>query len=386
MQVRHLSPPFRMKAFWQRVLVAAVLAQPGMATMQHVQSQLVAGGVVNIDTAIEALKSEGKVVCLTLDAHFELGGLANTLGIVNTVLDFALRHDLHWFLPEIRPPAHETGDAFRYMFGKPERCDARKIPYYIVTCPFQFLERSGPRELPQGHCALDDTQVHQNTRYSFSRCQPNCTSVLAVSSIIDWVFNYSTTGPILADKYWKRRASLGENVSDELHFPLATAVHLRLGDVAGSGSSKEFNAGSFEKFSSALTSMIDPKCLKVDLHTDSNETDDVVQQEKASWISKGVAEVQIYDVTTEEIESFNRMSSADILIGGASGFSRLSAVLGRASVKLFANDYSNSHPIEGMRGVTTVPWEYEQSDVVSGLAMNRQMNTVIAACKAWLEG
>lgn len=254
---------------------------------------------------------------------------------------------------------------------------------YIATCPLSPADDCG---LPV-RCSINETVVYQNTVYLQSRCGPPCHEFVMVSSLVDPDFDYSVTGPLLSELYWRRRhqSKLGNSTaSSELQFPITTVVHLSKGDATKANSSTgttgllENEQVDFNPIITALVDLVDPQCLKVELHTSAQLNSTFVQGVVTSWKNNNVNEVEVFDNSCQESEAFDRMASADILIGDASGFSRLAGVLGKASVSIFVDPELGD--TRGVGGVFT-HGKSGQAAVEPDLA---NISKVIDGCNAWL--
>lgn len=345
----------------------------------------VANNAIAVDGAITSLKSKYGSVCSTMDVHYLVGGIGNSMAIVNVAMDFALRNGLQWIMPEIRPPAHKTGDDFRFLFGEPKLCPPRLIPLYLAACPFVSDPTALPNDVP-GMCDVSELFVYRNTQIALPNCDATCSAMVMISSVVGWGgFDYSRTGAVLTQMYWQGLSQSNISASSELQFPITTAVHVRLGDVEGSGSSKEAKPDELSLIAEGLTSVLNPACIKVEMHTDGETADPTVQKVKEMWNRAGVAAVDVFDINTKEIDTFHRMTTSTILIGGASGFVRLAAIVGNPAIKIFVNDPDDSHSIAFLDGVTGFDPMFEASAVVPALQKNDVLQKASEACNTWLK-
>lgn len=361
--------------------MAALVARQCVAAVPMTFAQVSTIEGVPILKKIEELRSLDKQVCLSVDESSQLGRLPETMGIVNSVMDFALQHNVQFAMPEIRPPSRDAIDDFRFMFGKPEIANTRWSTMYIATCP--FLPAEDDSELA-GRCPINETLVYQNTVYLQPREGPPCNAYVMVSSLIDGVYDYSRTSPVLAELYRSRQSALGKwSPSSDLQFPVALAMHIRVESLDAKG----VHWIKFEQIPRAFASLIDPKCLKIELHTNADKTHTAVLGLATAWHGAYVNAVDILDNSTKETNAFDGMASASILIGGPSGFSRLAGAVGRAMVKVFVDDPDDesTHPIKALGGVMTFSHDELNHDAVMlALAENTNMTKIVEACNVWL--
>lgn len=374
----------------QAALLAVLAAQPILgleqATLrQHVDENhaQVDGPGVNILTKMADLVSLGEQVCITLNEYYQIGDFSETMGLVNAVMNFAQQHSqkVTFVMPEIIPPARKTGDDFRFIFGEPALDSARWNTMYTATCPFQ----SDNENVNTTTCSMDDLTTFQNTVYLRSRIGPECTSVIMVSSSIFAAYDYTSTGPMLSEMYRQRRGDYF--ASTELHFPITAALHLRVGEGEGTGFLADVSSNELQGIMSGLLSMLDPKCLKVELHSDVAQSNANMEAMVAPWKSQHFDDVQVRGLSTKANEAFDSMAAATILIGGASGLARLAAVVGKARMKIFVDDSApTSHPIGFLSDVTTVKRSMiNQPGAVQEVIMNSmRVRELKDQCNAWL--
>lgn len=348
-----------------------------------------------IGDAIEVLKSQGGQVCMSVDKS-AMGGLANTMGLVNTAMDIALEHNITWIMPSIAPPRHFIDDSFTDMFGKTPSCEERELPLWKASClkeEVSLVERHGPA-IPEDErvhygmfglngCVATHAAVHGPYRARTSAC--GC-DVIVAKQRTAWHFDYSRTGKLLSQLYWAQQGEPQSLIGFD--FPLATVMHIRLGDVEEDWAHRgKFVTGQtlatvVKAFAAA--SKINPSCLNVTLVTDGDRNDDHVRAVQASWSDLGVQSIRVSDISDPVDAAFRDMTHASILLGGPSGFPRFAAVLSRAQVKVFLNPQDRSHPLGYLEGVTELPFGSNQTEMQQRILGNDALMRAAASCEQWL--
>lgn len=209
---------------------------------------------------------------------------------------------------------------------------------------------------------------------------------LVVQGQSAWHFDYSRTGPMLSAKYWAEQANRN-NAHFPPDFPMATVMHIRLGDVEfHPGPGKFVDGQTLATMVGAFVSAskMNPSCLNVTLVTDGKRDNEHVLAVQAAWSDSGVQSIHVSDIDEPVDKAFDDMTHASILLGGPSGFPRLAAVLGRAQVKVFLNGKDESHPIWYLDGATELPLESGRTEMQDHIMSNSALMNAAFACEEWL--
>lgn len=344
--------------------------------------------------AIDKWRKLGDDVCVTVDGHF-MGGLSNTVGFINTALELAMQFGSRFVMPEIAPPRHELGNSFRHLFGKHAFCGAK------VRCGTQ-CNLTRPNSSFGSHIWMGQRpncfpeQLDVSCKHGRGPAKETCRCDRIVTLLTEHMivhYDYSWTHRWLREAYWQSDAK--KHHPPQLrrgHFDVV--MHVRLGDVKGGSVpniewAKYFPPASYQGLLSAMTKVLPAKCFHLTLVTDGTGSDSDIKTIAESARELNIPRVQVHDRETSARAAFKRMTRADVLLCGGSGFSRLAAVLlpedrPRVCIK------SESHPLGYVGNTTELQLRGTGNDTtmpkaVSLLRKNVALRSLAATCEGALK-
>lgn len=347
---------------------------------------------VKLDDAVSLFQGQHRKVCLTVEGG--MGGLSNTVGLLNTALDYSLsKPGVEFVMPEIHPPGHDIEDSFSDMFGAGRSRGVEWVQLWRLQCPRHhddtpsyFPNSSKTRVLNGDDCSIVDLEVGGTSdvvQQPGFGCQ-----VLFVTSphVMKWHFDYSRSGPLLYTMYW---GAIGGYWPLPQKFPIDLTMHVRLGDVRGKeGSANYVVPEDYVNMMKALVHYVHPECLNVTLVTDGARSDSEVQAIQKAWTDAGTPNVKVWDHRTGAAISFDAMTHSRILLGGPSGFPRLAAVMSKAQFMLFLDDDSDSHPVWYLPRATNIPSHHAKDLpwMTKRVTSNSGLWELATQCREYLKG
>lgn len=348
-----------------------------------------AGPDLKLIAAISGLRKENKKICATMKGNF-LGGLANTMAMINEAMYFMQKHDVSFIMPKIQPPGHDTGSMFEDIFGGQRSTCESKLPVHVAACPrsSHLWEAPGSGAVG-GICDVSEMVVMGACYNLFVGGSCGCDVVVALKSHgLSWTSNYTETYQTFSKLYWD---GLGESQKQVASFPLATSMHIRLGDAKelvknGRGCNKYVPLYQYVQMIHALAEHIDPRCLDVSIVTDGNASEPEIVKAQAEWSVVGANSVTVLDATTPADKSFSTMTHSMINLGGDSGFPRLAAVVSRAEVFFFVIRGHDDHPLSFLDGATDMQDTPGRNlaTMSQALSSNQHLQKLATKCQAYL--
>lgn len=322
-------------------------------------------------------------VCITT---FNLmGGLGNSVGMLNGVLDFALRNDMTFLFPEMVPPRHGLKHTFSDLFGPWAvqkdnfRSKFEGIPIIHSICNAsqpapatkaiqdlysdEFLQRWLPSSIhqftvemaklcePEVLIANTNASIELETGFSYlnpggflwpknlsvkPKPQPSCREntvcdVLVLFPWIRWHWNTERTGPLLKELYRKHAPDVPELQGDRRQ-SVSVATHVRLGDVkrggGGTGLQKHTMVEFYLLVLGMITKVVKPECVEWHIITEDQDHPDVTTMKEYGRTLGIDAKFGVRDAR----QDFDFMAHADVLVTGGSSFGRLAGILGDKTV------------------------------------------------------
>lgn len=301
-------------------------------------------------------KHDGKT-CLSVSGG--MGGLANTMGFVNVMLETALEVGATPKWPTMNIPAHGIGNAFADLFGS-ESCN-QAVETYSVHCSSKIATGWQKGRCMPGQYAVGSVSQPKMVKYC------GCDRLVLVNAHdMTWHFNYNTTGPYLRDGFWATHPSQfmlpGTNLKSPGSNLISVAIHVRLGDSDPQVKDKQnkhtdpvFHINALK----ALEKIFDKEAMHVTIVTDSPDHNEVHKIKEAARDNVSIQSSSVED-------AFFTMVYSDILIAGNSGFSRLAAVLQVHTQPSFrVVTKTNRHPLSYLMDTVNVENPMEDAIFIS---------------------
>lgn len=316
---------------------------------------------VPLAKAMHRLTMTDPSVCLTIQGK-GVGGVANTVSLINTVLDFAIVEKLRFKKPSLYIPAHNIGDSFTNLFGETKNCSS-PVLFYNAFCDSAqgVIYKNGKLRCSMNQFMLD---VSSSSLQTSRLCSCNKVVVLNTSEI-HYHFNYSRTRNKLATWYWGAHSLLARLPNSDVVEPgsrrrtaLSIVVHVRLGDVADNGFSEKHKAPSM--YLSVMQALYDQfanmsDCIHTAIVTDGRKSDKDIAYILSQLTRSGIPTPMVYDVdTVDAVAAFEIMTHADVLVCGGSGFSRLAALMVRDTSVVLGSELK-SHPLGYLPNFINLP-------------------------------
>lgn len=293
--------------------------------------------------------------CFTVKGS--VGGLANTMGFVNALLDATIQVGGTFAYPPVKSPQHskDTLDLFgsgtcrRRVHAYEARCDTH-IPRAEDGTPWCCRHGKG--------CVVPDQFVVTKAHKPMRMRSCNCDQVVVVdTSHMCWHFDYARTGSYFRKRFWTTHPAKFKLPHAGVMIPgsirISVAIHVRLGDESKSRPSTTDKHTDPVFFVNALASLrqLFPKGkLLVTLITENPKHRDV---RMITQSAKVAVTVQKSSLATD----FYAMVYSDVLIAGCSGFPRLAAVLQahtRPSFRIVIEKCHPPHPLTYLRDTVNV--------------------------------
>lgn len=298
-------------------------------------------------------------------------------------------------MPDIAPPRHDLGASFRHLFGKRAHCLAN-VNHCGTVCNLTRPNSSLGSHIWMGHrpqCFPEqlDVSCSQGRAPATGACRCDRIVTLLTHNMIVH-YDYSWTHSYLRAAYWQ--SAVKNHPPHFRHDHFDVVMHVRLGDVRGGRVlniewAKYFPPASYQGVVSALTQVLPGECFHLTIVTDGAGSDSDIKAISENARELSISHVSIYDKETSAKEAFRRMTHADVLLCGGSGFSRLAAVMlpeDRPRVCIS----SESHPLGYLGNLTELRLQGTGNDTtipkaVSLLRQNAALQSLAATCKRALK-
>lgn len=332
-----------------------------------------------------------------------VGGLANTVEMLNTVLDHAIDIGAEFAWPPVTPDegesyyyTHEYPNSITELFGV-ETCK-RQIDIHSTQCNYDIPQAVDEHLWLGTHlqkikhsCAPSQLEVaRKGNPMPVKWC--GCDRVVLVDAKHTiWHADYSKTGHLFREKYWNAHpAKLELPNSGGMKIPGSTPIsvtlHVRLGDVAEfSRKDKELwyahwgDINVAEKYTDPDFYVQALKSLEHFFPQDTMHVTIVTENGNHRDVRKIIAaardNVTVQHGNSVEID-FNSMTHSDVLIAGGSHFGRLAALLQtqtKPSIRILTD--TPSQPFTNMTDTIEIKnW----ADAISILSHNNAIRSLMA--------